>query len=312
VLHIEAIVRAGSATAEVLIRGTHTGIVHVKRNGVDVTGANGAQSAKDAHGDNPVASGNRDAYALLSVRDIVEFAETVPLDEICGTIGAQIELNSAISDEGLAHHYGADVGKTLMKEFGDDLRTRARARAAAGSDARMGGCAMPVVINSGSGNQGMTVSLPVIEYARSLGVPEEKLMRALVVSNLVAIHQKEYIGKLSAYCGAVSAAVGAGAGMAWLDGGGYEIVARTITNAIANIGGVVCDGAKSSCAAKIASAVDAALMARTLAAEGKTFADGEGLVGEDVEDTIRNVGLVGSVGMRATDVEIIKLMLGGK
>lgn len=173
----------------------------------------------------------------------------------------------------------------------------------------MNGCSMPVVINSGSGNQGMTCSLPVIEYARELKISEEKLYRALVVSNLVAIHQKSYIGSLSAYCGAVSAACGAGAAIAWLNGGGYEAVARTITNALANTSGMVCDGAKSSCAAKIASAVDAAIMAYTLESANHCFQPGEGLVKENVEDTIRNMGYVGRVGMKDTDVTILNLMI---
>ncbi|MDX9784638.1 MAG: L-serine ammonia-lyase, iron-sulfur-dependent, subunit alpha, partial [Spirochaetia bacterium] len=186
----------------------------------------------------------------------------------------------------------------------------ARARAAAGSDARMGGCALPVVINSGSGNQGHTVSLPVIEYAAALGCDQEKLIRALVISNLVSLEQKEYIGKLSAYCGAVSAAVGSAAAIAWLKGGNYEQIAATIINAIATADGILCDGAKSSCAAKIATALEAAIMAHEIGmTEGKKFLDGEGLVGADVEATIRNVGQVGSVGMRATDLEIIKVML---
>lgn len=184
------------------------------------------------------------------------------------------------------------------------------ARPAAGSDARMSGCSLPVVINSGSGNQGMTVSLPVIEYAKAMGASREALYRALVLSNLTAIHQKALIGKLSAYCGAVSAACGSGAGITYLRGGDLERIGDTITNTLANVGGIVCDGAKPSCAAKIASAVDAAIMAQDMAFEGKVFRPGEGLVTEDVEDTIANIGRMGKVGMKGTDEEILRMMTG--
>ena len=233
----------------------------------------------------------------------------VRIEDIKDVIGRQIEMNTAISEEGLRNPYGAEVGRTLLYAYGDDIKIRAKAKAAAGSDARMNGCSMPVVINSGSGNQGMTCSLPVIEYAKELKVSKDKLYRALVVSNLVAIHQKSYIGSLSAYCGAVSAACGAGAAIAWLNGGDYEAVARTITNALANTSGMVCDGAKSSCAAKIASAVDAAIMAYTLESANHCFQPGEGLVKDNVEDTIRNMGYVGRVGMKDTDVTILNLMI---
>ena len=200
----------------------------------------------------------------------------------------------------------------LLRAYGDDVKVRARAKAAAGSDARMNGCSMPVVINSGSGNQGMTCSLPVIEYARELKVSKEKMYRALVVSNLIAIHQKTYIGSLSAYCGAVSAACGAGAAISWLNGGDYNAISKTITNALANTSGIVCDGAKSSCAAKIASAVDAAIMAYALEDADHCFQAGEGLVRDNVEDTIRNMGYVGRVGMKDTDVTILNLMIDQK
>jgi len=189
------------------------------------------------------------------------------------------------------------------------VRTRAVARSAAGSDARMSGCAMPVVINSGSGNQGMTVSLPVIEFADEMGATKEALYRALVLSNLIAIHQKLQIGKLSAYCGAVSAACGSGAGIAYLRGGDYELICDTITNTLANVSGIVCDGAKPSCAAKIASAVDAAIMAQDMAFDGKSFKAGDGLVTEDVEGTISNIGRMGKLGMKSTDVEILNMMI---
>ena len=250
---------------------------------------------------------------LLNVRDILEFADSVELEDVRSLLERQIRLNSAISDEGLQHGYGAEIGRTILETYGNEsVAVRAKARAAAGSDARMNGCALPVVINSGSGNQGITCSIPVVEYGKQLGVSEDRLLRGLVVSNLVSIHQKKYIGSLSAYCGAVSAACGAGAGIAYLYGEDYQQISETITNTIANIGGVVCDGAKSSCAAKIASSVDAAIMANNLAQKGRYFKSGEGLVEGSVEETIQNLGYVGKVGMKETDNVILGLMIGEK
>jgi L-cysteine desulfidase len=313
-LYIVARVFRGSNSAEVVLKDSHDGIALIERNGqvlFDRDAPDARLSTHSAPAAGEIASRNdHSGYKLLNIRDILEFTDTVNIADVRSTIMAQIKMNIAISDEGLTHHYGADVGKILFKRAGGDLRTRCKARAAAGSDARMGGCPMPVVINSGSGNQGMAVSLPVIEYEKELGAGEDRLIRALVLANLTAIHQKELIGKLSAYCGAVSAAVGAGAGITYLKGGSYEAICRTITNAIATIGGMVCDGAKASCAAKIASAVDAAFTGMALADEGNVFNSGEGLVGEDVETTIRNFGIVGGLGMKPTDVEIIRVMLG--
>lgn len=288
-------------SASVTIEETHTNIVLIQKDGEVLF-----RKKVTAESDGGQKQDKRD---LLNVADILTFAGEVRIEDIKDIIGRQVQMNMAISDEGLRHHYGAEVGRTLIRAYGDDVRVRAKARAAAGSDARMNGCSMPVVINSGSGNQGMTCSLPVIEYARELRVSEEQLYRALVVSNLVAIHQKKYIGSLSAYCGAVSAACGAGAAIAWLNGGNYESVSGTITNTLANTGGIVCDGAKSSCAAKIASAVDAAILAYTLEQEDHSFQPGEGLVRDNVEDTIRDMGYVGRVGMKSTDVTILNLMI---
>ncbi|MDH7483785.1 MAG: L-serine ammonia-lyase, iron-sulfur-dependent, subunit alpha, partial [Spirochaetales bacterium] len=238
--------------------------------------------------------------------------ENVKLEDVAPVIRRQITMNQAIAEEGLQGWYGVSVGKALLsRRDSSDVRVRARAKAAAGSDARMAGCSMPVVINSGSGNQGLTVSLPVIEFARELGADEDRLIRALVISNLVALEQKEYIGKLSAYCGAVSAAAGAAAGIAWLEGGSVAVIGAAVTNAIATAGGILCDGAKSSCASKIATALEAAIMGEELALkERRSFSDGEGLVGPDVDATIRNVGIIGSQGMRSTDAQIIQIMLG--
>lgn len=299
-LHIIVKVFAGDASAEVSIKGSHTNICRVVRDGEVLIDR-----------DVQVMDSTDDAPSPLNVRDIIAFADTVKLEDIAPIISEQVEKNTRISEEGLSGHYGVGVGRTLLKYAGTDLRTRAKARAAAGSDARMSGCALPVIINSGSGNQGMTASLPVITYAEEFEVGEERLYRALVLSNLIAIHQKMSIGKLSAFCGVVSAACAAGAAITYMLGGDYETISRTITNAIGNVGGIVCDGAKPSCAAKIASAVDAALMAHHLAVEGQAFSDGEGLVTHDVEGTIANIGQVASKGMKSTDLEILRLMVGG-
>ena len=302
-LYIRAELTLEDHSACVTIEDKHTNIIKIEKDGV-VLFEKACKAESDAG-----AKEQSDKRALLNVADILRFADEVRIEDIKDVIGRQIEMNTAISEEGLRNPYGAEVGRTLLHAYGDDIKIRAKAKAAAGSDARMNGCSMPVVINSGSGNQGMTCSLPVIEYAKELKVSKEKLYRALVVSNLVAIHQKSYIGSLSAYCGAVSAACGAGAAIAWLNGGDYEAVARTITNALANTSGMVCDGAKSSCAAKIASAVDAAIMAYTLESANHCFQPGEGLVKDNVEDTIRNMGYVGRVGMKDTDVTILNLMI---
>ncbi|MDQ2083470.1 L-serine ammonia-lyase, iron-sulfur-dependent, subunit alpha [Xanthobacteraceae bacterium Astr-EGSB] len=301
-LFIIAKVFAGDQTAEVVIRGAHTNIVRVVRSGEVIV---------DDAGEDDVGESVDAPSPELNVRDILAFADTVALDQIADIISAQIEKNTRIAEEGLRGQYGVCVGRTLLKHCGSDFKTRAKARAAAGSDARMSGCALPVIINSGSGNQGIAVSLPVITYAEDMKVGREELYRALVLSNLIAIHQKTAIGKLSAFCGAVSAACGSGAAITYLSGGDYEEICNTITNTLANVGGIVCDGAKPSCAAKIASAVDAAIMAHHLSVEGKVFSGGEGLVTADVECTIANIGRMASEGMKSTDVEILRLMVGG-
>jgi len=301
-LYLLAKVFNGDHSAEVEIENLHTNIIRMSQDGTDIyrkeSGHCGSRAADDK--------------GLLNVRDILAFADCVKLMDVEDVINRQIAMNCAISNEGLRNTYGANVGRTLLEAYGEDcVEVRARARAAAGSDARMSGCSMPVVINSGSGNQGITASLPVIEYANHLGVSHEKMCRALVVSNLVSLHQKKYIGSLSAYCGAVCAACGSGAAITYLHGGSYEEVANTIINTIANVGGIVCDGAKPSCAAKIASAVDAAIMGHHMAIRGRSFQSGEGLVQLDVEQTIQNLGTVGRDGMRVTDLEILNIMLSG-
>ena len=253
-------------------------------------------------------SEKEDLRKLLSVEDIFDFAQSVELQDIRGTIDRQIRYNTAISEEGLRHSYGANIGKVIRTGFESGLKERAKAAAAAGSDARMSGCELPVVVNSGSGNQGLTVSLPVIEYAKEMGATQEKLYRALTLSNLIAIHEKQGIGCLSAYCGAVSAGAAAGCGIAYLCGGGLKAVTHTLVNALAITSGMVCDGAKPSCAAKIAVAVEAGILGYEMYCRGQQFRDGDGIVKKGVENTIRNVGRLGSLGMRETDREIIRIM----
>ncbi len=298
-LYIVARVWGQGHTAEVTIINRHTYITRIVKDGRVIfersLGLEGEKTAVDR--------------SRLNVRDILRFADEVDIEDVRSVLERQVKYNTAIAEAGLSKSYGAQVGRTLLQYFGSDVKVRARAKAAAGSDARMSGCSMPVVINSGSGNQGMTVSLPVIEYARELNLSQEALYRALVVSNLIAIHQKKYIGSLSAYCGAVSAACGAGAAITYMTGGTYEEVSRTIVNTIANVGGIVCDGAKSSCAAKIASAVDAALLAHYMGMVHRCFQPGEGIVEEDVEKTIKNIGYIGRVGMKKTDTEILNIMI---
>ena len=297
-LYIAVRVFAGSHWAEVIIVSRHTNIARITRDG-EVTFDSGIGALEPGE----------EAYSPLTLKGILEFANEAKLEDVASILDQQIEMNTAIAREGLSKPYGAQVGRTLLEVYGDNVETRARAHAAAGSDARMSGCPLPVVINSGSGNQGMTVCLPIVEYARELGASKEQLYRALLVANLAAIHQKKFIGSLSAYCGAVSAACGAGAGITYLHGGDYAVIGRTIVNTLANVAGMVCDGAKPSCAAKIASAVEAAILAHHLSQAGHTFHAGEGIVRDDVEETIRSVGYVGRVGMKETDLEILEIML---
>lgn len=246
---------------------------------------------------------------FMNVQEIIEFADTARIEDVKDILDLQIECNVNISEEGLAGDYGANIGKVLLKTYGtDDVKIRAKAKAAAGSDARMNGCEMPVVINSGSGNQGITASIPVIEYAKELGVSDEKRYRALLVSNLITIHLKSGIGRLSAYCGAVSAGCASGAGIAYLYGGGFDEVSHTIVNSLAITSGIICDGAKASCAAKIATAIDAGILGYHMYKEGQQFYGGDGIVSKGVENTIKNVGQLAKEGMATTDQEILKIM----
>ena len=246
---------------------------------------------------------------FMNVQEIIEFADTARIEDVKDLLDHQIECNVNISEEGLTGDYGANIGKVLLKTYGtDDVKIRAKAKAAAGSDARMNGCEMPVVINSGSGNQGITASIPVIEYAKELGVSDEKRYRALLVSNLITIHLKSGIGRLSAYCGAVSAGCASGAGIAYLYGGGVDEVSHTIVNSLAITSGIICDGAKASCAAKIATAIDAGILGYHMYKEGQQFYGGDGIVSKGVENTIKNVGQLAKEGMSTTDQEILKIM----
>lgn len=299
-LDIAVNVWGGGHSARCRIVDEHTNVVLVEKDGVVLKEKEISQET----------GRDEDApdYTALTVEGVCDFADTCDLADVAETLERQIACNKAIAMEGLKNDYGANIGKTLLKVNPDTVRTRAKAWAAAGSDARMNGCEMPVVICSGSGNQGMTTSLPVIAYAEELGVSHEKLLRSLLVSNLITIHEKTSIGRLSAYCGAVSAGAGAGCGIAYLQGGGVEAVSATIVNALAVTSGMVCDGAKASCAAKIAAAVEAGMFGYEMYCNGNQFHGGDGLVREGVENSIANFGRLGRLGMKETDVEIIKMM----
>ena len=295
---------AGEDSALVRIVNYHTNIVRVERNG---------QVLKEVEAQAAAEEGLTDK-SVLTVEGILEFAREAALADVEDAVGRQVRYNTAIAQEGLRGDYGANIGKVLLATYGDDVKIRAKAMAAAGSDARMNGCGLPVVIVSGSGNQGLTASLPVVEYAKELGADWETTLRAVLVSDLVTIHLKAEIGRLSAYCGAVSAGCGSGAGIAWLYGREKEPqallkdVSHTIVNALAVDSGIVCDGAKASCAAKIASAVDAGLLGFYMYQNGQQFRGGDGIISKGVEETIRNIGLLATQGMRETDREILDIM----
>ena len=289
---------AGAHKSLCRISGTHTNIVRIEQDG-QVSYEKTLEIAAEDNGDKE----------LLQIEGIVEFADTADLADVQALLDRQIQCNMAIAQEGLEKDYGARIGQVILATREDSVHNRAKAMAAAASDARMGGCEKPVIINSGSGNQGITASVPVIVYAKELGVSQEMLYRALLVSNLTTIHLKTGIGTLSAYCGAISAGCGAAAGITYLYGGKFREIAHTVVNALAINSGVICDGAKASCAAKIASAVEAGLLGMEMFRQGSQFLGGDGIVSKGVENTIRNVGQLASQGMRKTDSEIIKIML---
>ena len=289
----------GESYAKVRIVNYHTNIVLIEKNGEIL-------QEVEVQGESEEGLTDR---SLLSMADIWDFINTVDIADIKPMLDRQIACNMAIAEEGIRGDYGANIGKVLIDMNGTDIRTRARAMAAAGSDARMNGCELPVIINSGSGNQGITASVPVIVYARELGVSEEKMYRALALSDLTTIHQKTPIGRLSAFCGAVSAGAGAGAGIAYLNGGDFDAVVHTVINAVAIVSGMVCDGAKASCAAKIAEAVDAGIIGYNMHIRGQNFEDGDGIVKSCVEETILSVGRLAKEGMKETNTEILSIMI---
>ena len=298
-LDIEVRLQKEEHYAIVRIQNTHTNIIHREKDGMIIQKQNSRPS------DTPLQRN----CGKLNLKRILKYAETVNLIEIQDVLENQIRCNMAIARAGLQEEYGACIGRILLRRNdADNVRIKACAWAAAGSDARMNGCELPVVINSGSGNQGITVSVPVIVYAEKFGAAHETLLRALIISNLIAIWQKKTIGTLSAYCGAVCAACGAGAAITWMQKKEYSAVERTVINCLAILSGMVCDGAKSSCAAKIVSAVDAAILAYEMSIEGKRFETGEGLTKETAEKTIEGIGKLVIYGMNETDLEILRLM----
>lgn len=302
-LYIESIAECNGHIASVTIEKYHTNITKIIKDGqVVFDNINNINSNKEEiHIDK----------SILTIKSIIEFANEVSIEDIKELIDKQIECNVNISNEGLKNDWGAKIGKTFLDIWGDSLNSKIIAKAASGSDARMSGCAMPVVTNSGSGNQGMTVSIPVYEYAKEMNIDDDKLYRALIISNLVSVHLKYYIGQLSAFCGAVTASCGAMCGIAYLKtNGNYKIICDTITNTLMNVGGIICDGAKESCAAKIVSSLSAALLGMNMAINGIAFKPGDGLVLDDIESTIKNIGYLGRVGMKQTDVCILKAMIG--
>ena len=297
IFYIRVFLAANGQNAEVTIRTDHTNVTSIKKNGATILSK-------------PIVPEEEEAKSLWRIEDVLDAARHMPLDNVKHLLERQIEYNMAISKEGLDHDYGASIGKILLRRDPDSLRTRARASAAAGSDARMNGCELPVVITSGSGNQGITASVPVVIYAHALAAGEEKLLRAVLLSDLITIYLKQGIGKLSAYCGAISAGCGSGAGIAYLHDCTDEQIEHAVENALAINSGIICDGAKSSCAAKIAMAVEGGLLGFDMAMAERNFEGGDGIVQETADETIAAVGKIASQGMVETDKEIIDVMLG--
>lgn len=292
--------RAGNNHVKLRISDYHTHIVYIEKNG-EVLFQSGevlSDSARDMLTDR----------SCLSVEGVLDFASTCNLEDVRALIERQIDYNYAIAEEGMRHSWGANIGSVLKEHYGVGIYSRARYMAAAGSDARMSGCEMPVIIVSGSGNQGIAASVPVVEYAKELNVSRDQMVRAVLLSDLLTIHLKTGIGRLSAYCGAVSAGCSAGAAIAYLHGGGFREIAHTLVNSLAIVSGMICDGAKASCAAKISAAVDAGLVGYSMFRSGQQFRGGDGIVTKGVEETIRNIGRLGRLGMRETDREIIRIM----
>ena len=296
--YIDLTASAGENQVRIVLETYHTNITRIEKNGQVLL-----EKPQE------ISHNHATDRSLLNIRDILEYADTADLTPVQSVLERQIQYNRAIAQEGLDAHWGACIGQSLLDTYGDSVRTRARAAAAAGSDARMSGCELPVVIVSGSGNQGITTSLPVIVYAQELKVSHEKLLRALALADLVTIHQKTSIGSLSAFCGATSAGCGAAAGIAYLYGGDYETIAHTITNTLAIVSGMICDGAKPSCAAKISMAVEAGIMGFEMYKKGMEFRHGEGILANKVDKTIENIGRIARDGMRETDHQILDIMV---
>lgn len=312
-LYIEVIAKGGGHTGRAIVRDLHTNVVLVEQDGTATLDKQDADTA--ASGDSDVVTPEQIA-SFLTVRSIWDYCtkELDPMHDPIDIIRSAVQVNSVISDEGLSKEYGLAIGRNLDLNcrkglMTRDLTTNSMIAAAAGADARMAGAPVSVVANSGSGNQGITCSVPLIEYAKELHSGKEKLYRALIISNLVAIHEKTGIGTLSAYCGAVSAGAGAGAGIVYLCGDGYQAAIHTVVNALAIVSGIVCDGAKASCAAKIASSVDAALLGYNMYKCHQEFKGGDGIVMKDIETTIKGIGRLGKDGMKETNEEIIRLMI---
>lgn len=300
IFDITVALKSESHSAKLRIMRSHTNVVYIERDGEVI------------YENIPPLELKSKEKTLLCVKDITQFANEVDLKDVKEILDRQIDYNMAIAEEGLKGEYGASIGKVILRSYQPDIKTTAKAYAAAGSDARMNGCDLPVIINSGSGNQGMATSIPVIVYTRGLSLPQEKLYRALVVSNLITLHLKAGIGTLSAYCGAVSAGAGAGCGVCYLLGGNYEDISHTLVNALAIDSGIICDGAKASCAAKVATAVESGLLGLQMHYHGKQFFAGDGIIKKGVEETIESVSQIASAGMSETDKEIIKIMLDGE
>ena len=299
VFDIDITLRARAEYARLRIVNHHTNIVLMERNGETVLQLPVTESSEDQLTDK----------SCLTMEKIVEFADSVVISDVEELIQRQIDYNMAIAKEGLSGDWGANIGSVILRRQSDLLCKRAAAWAAAGSDARMSGCEMPVIILSGSGNQGITASVPVVIYAQELGSNRETLLRAIVLSDLVTVHLKTGIGRLSAYCGAISAGCGAGAGIAYLQGGRLDAIAHTVVNAVAILSGTICDGAKPSCAAKIAAAVDAGVLGCEMYQENQQFYGGDGIVTKGVDRTVNNVGKLAREGMRETDRTILEIML---
>lgn len=297
-LHIIVKVFVGDNSAEVELKDKHDNIVKIVKNGEILLATNSDESEEDCFD--------------FSLEDVYEFVTDVELSKVESLLVKQMTYNMAIAEEGMRHDYGQMIGKTLLAHYPNDVNLKARAMAAAGSDARMNGCAMPVVINSGSGNQGITLCVPICVFSKEYNKDKESTLRALLLSNLISIYIKKGIGKLSAFCGAVSASTGVAAGLTYLMGGTFAQVEKAITNTVANVSGIVCDGAKSSCAAKISSSIDAGIMAYYMAMSDNAFNGGDGIIDNDIEGTIENVSRLGKDGMKETDDEIISIMLNNK